>query len=141
MKAYKINTIWNQDHTRTFIALKARLVSEPVVSAPKYDSTPFILTTDGCKDAIAGVLSQQIRTTLPGGKEAARLHPIAFASKRTSSSEEKSKPFLLEFAALKYSFDKFSDILYGYPVEIETDCQALNDTLMNEKLSATQARW
>jgi transposase InsO family protein len=48
---------------------------------------------------------------------------------------------LLEFAALKYSFDKFSDIVYGYPVEVETDCQALRDILMNDKLSATHARW
>ena len=70
-----------------------------------------------------------------------RLHPIGFASKRTSSSEEKYKPFLLEFAALKYSFDKFSDIVYGYPVEVETDCQALRDILLSDKLSATHARW
>ena len=70
-----------------------------------------------------------------------RLHPIAFASKRTSMAEEKYKPFLLEFAALKYSFDKFSDIVYGYPVEVKTDCQALRDVLMNDKLSATHARW
>ena len=69
------------------------------------------------------------------------LHPIAFTSKRTSASEENYKSFLLEFVALKYSFDKFSDIVYGYLVEVETDCQALQDVLMNDKLSATHARW
>jgi hypothetical protein len=58
MKSYKLDGIWNQEHVRTFIALKAHLVSEPVLSAPKYDGTPFILTTDGCKDTFAGVLSQ-----------------------------------------------------------------------------------
>ena len=83
-----------------------------------YDGTPFILTTDGSKDACAGVLAQRIKYTLLGGKEVTCFHPIAFASKRTSASEEKYKPFLLGFAALKYSFDKFSDIIYGYPVEI-----------------------
>jgi hypothetical protein len=31
--------------------------------------------------------------------------------------------------------------VYGYPVEVETDCQALRDVLMNDKLSATHARW
>ena len=66
---------------------------------------------------------------------------IAFTSKRTSTSEEKYKPFLLKFAALKYSFNKFSNIVYGYPVEVETDCQALCDVLMNDKLSAMHARW
>ena len=141
MKTFKLADIWTANHTKTFLNLKARLISEPVLSAPVYDGTPFILTTDGCKDAFAGVLSQRIKTTLPGGKEVTRLHPIAFASKRTSTSEANYKPFLLEFAALKFSFDKFSDIVYGYPVEVETDCQALRDVLMNDKLSATHARW
>jgi hypothetical protein len=141
MKAHKLKELWTPEHTKTFIALKAQLVSEPVLSAPRYDGTPFILTTDGCTDAFAGVLSQKITTSLPGGKVVSRLHPIAFASKRTSKTEEKYKPFLLEFAALKFSFDKFSDIVYGYPVEVETDCQALRDVLMNDKLSATHARW
>ena len=141
MKAFKLKDTWTADHTKTFIALKARLISEPVLSAPVHDGTPFILTTDGSKDAFAGVLSQRIKSTIPGGKEVTQLHPIAFASKRTSPAEEKYKPFLLEFAALKYSFDKFSDIVYGYPVEVETDCQALRDVLMNDKLSATHARW
>jgi hypothetical protein len=141
MKSFKLEDQWTADHTKTFMTLKARLISEPVLSAPVYDGMPFILTTDGSKDAFAGVLSQRIKSTLPGGKEVTRLHPIAFASERTSTSEEKYKPFLLEFAALKYVFDKFSDIIYGYPVEVETDCQALRDVLMNDKLSATHARW
>jgi RNase H-like domain found in reverse transcriptase len=99
------------------------------------------LTTDRCKDAFAGVLAQRIKSMLPGGKKVTCLHPIAFTSKRTSVSEEKYKPFLLEFTALKFSFDKFSNIVYRYPVEVETDCQALHDTLINDKLSATHARW
>jgi hypothetical protein len=69
------------------------------------------------------------------------LHPIAFTSKRMSVLEEKYKLFLLEFAALKYSFDKFSEVVYGYPVEVETNFQALQDVLMNNKLSVTHARW
>ena len=74
-------------------------------------------------------------------KKVTKLHPIAFASKRTSKSEEKYKPFLLEFAALKFALDKFSNTIWGFPVEIETDCQALRDHLMNDKLSSTHARW
>src|ERR1700678_752120 len=122
MRAFRLQDHWTPDHTKMFINLKARLISAPVLSATVYDGTPFILTTDGCKDAFAGGLSQKIKSTLPGGKEVTRVHPIAFASQ-------------------KYSFDKFSDIVYGYPVEVETDCQALRDILMNDKLSATHARW
>ena len=141
MKAYKLQPHWKEEHMATFVNLKARLVSEPVLMAPCFDGTHFILTTDACKDAFAGVLSQKISTTLPRGKEVTWLHPISFASKRTSSSKEKYKPFLLEFIALKYSFDKFSDIIYGYPVEVETDCQALRDILLSDKLSVMHAPW
>jgi hypothetical protein len=47
MKAFKLMDIWTPEHTKTFMTLKARLISEPVLSAPVYDRTPFILTTDG----------------------------------------------------------------------------------------------
>ena len=43
------------------------------------------------------------------------MHPIVFASKWTSISEEKYKPFLLEFIALKSALEKFSGIVYEYP--------------------------
>ena len=47
----------------------------------------------------------------------------------------------MEFAALKFGLDKFADITWGFPIEVETDCQALRDHLLNDKLSATHARW
>lgn len=125
MRTYKLKDVWTEGHTKMFIALKAHLISKPILSAPKYDGTLFILITDECVDAFVGVLSQRIKTMLPGGKVVDKLHPITFTSKWTSTSEEKYKLFLLEFAALKYAFDKFSDIIYGYPVEVETECQAL----------------
>jgi hypothetical protein len=86
-------------------------------------------------------LAQRFSTTLPNGKVVERLHPIAFASKRTSKTEQKYKPFLLEFAGLKFTLDKFSDIIWGFPIEIETDCQALRDILRSEKPNAAHARW
>ena len=141
MANHKLKDYWTDEHTRAFIALKAAMMSEPVLKGPKWDGTPFIVTTDGCKDAFGAVLTQKFETVLPSGKVVSQLHPIAFASKRTSKSEEKYKPFLLEFAALKFALDKFSDTIWGFPVEIETDCQALRDHLINDKLSATHARW
>ena len=96
MKAYKLQPHRKEEHTTTFVNLKARLVSEPVLMAPHFDGTHFILMTDVCKDAFAGVLSQKIKLMLPGGKEVTQLHPIGFALKQTSLSEEKYKPFLLD---------------------------------------------
>jgi len=54
-----------------------------------------------------------------------KVHPIAYASKRTSPTEERYKLYLLEFAALKYAFDQFGGTIWGFPVEIETDCITL----------------
>ena len=58
----------------------------------------------------------------PGGKTVEKLQPIAYASKCTSPAEACYKPFLLEFAALKFALDKFDDIIWRFPVEIEMNC-------------------
>ena len=141
MKGHSLIGLWKEEHEKAFLGLKIALTNGPVLKGPKFDSTPFIITTNGSKDAFTGVLSQRITTTLPGGKKVMRLHPLGYASKRMSASEEKYKPYLLEFAALKFSLDKFSDLIWGYPVELETDCQALRDHLLNDKLNSTHAHW
>jgi hypothetical protein len=48
---------------------------------------------------------------------------------------------LLEFTALKFALDKFLDIIWGFSVEIETDCQALKDVLISNHLNTAHARW
>jgi hypothetical protein len=125
MKGYSLEGLWNKDHDRAFLWLKVGLISEPVLKGPKYDGTPFVVTTDGCKYGFAEMLSQNFTTVLPNGTVKTTVHPIGFSSKWTSPTEEKYKPFILEFATLKHCLDKFSDIIWGYPVELETDCQAL----------------
>ena len=130
MSRHKLDSIWNTKHDKTFLQLKAAITMEPVLKGPKWDGTPFVVTTDGCKEGFAGVLAQCFKTALPSGHTVEKLHPLAFASKRTSHAEEKYKPFLLEFAALKFALDKFSNIIWGFPVEIETDCQALRDVML-----------
>jgi hypothetical protein len=122
MKLFSLADLWKPEHTRAFLRLKVALTSEPVLKGPKFDGTPFIVTSDGCKHGLAGMCSQRFTTVGANGKAIVKIHPVAFASKRTSASEEKYKPFLLEFAALKFSLDKFSDVVWGFPVEVETDC-------------------
>ena len=142
MTNYRLADTWEQKHTEAFINLKVALTSQPTLHAPKYDGTPFIVTMDGCQEGFGAVLTQRVNLQLnPDGKIIERTVPIAFASKRTSSAERNYKPFLLEFAALKYGLDHFADIIWGFPVEIETDCKALKDVLSNDNISAAHARW
>ena len=110
MRNYKLEGVWNKGHDETFVEIKRRLISEPILQAPQFDGTHFILTTDGSKDAFARVLTQRIMFMLPGGKKVTCLHPLRYASKRTSSTE-KYKPHLLEFAALKFLLDMFADTI------------------------------
>ena len=141
MKGHSLEGLWGKEHDLAFLRLKVALTSEPVLKGPKYDGTPFVITTDGCKYGFAGMLTQRFTTILPNGTEKTTAHPIGFSLKRTLVTEEKYKPFILEFRALKHCLDKFGDMIWGYPVELETDCQALRDHLLSTTLNSTHARW
>ena len=141
LRRVKLEHIWTTAHKNAFLGLKIALTSDPVLKAPRFDGTPFIVTSDGCQEGFGAMLAQRFVETRPGGKTVEKLHPIAYASKRTSPAEARYKPFLLEFAALKFALDKFDDIIWGFPVEIETDCQALRDVIISDELNATHARW
>ncbi|KIK35567.1 hypothetical protein CY34DRAFT_28260, partial [Suillus luteus UH-Slu-Lm8-n1] len=67
--------------TEAFMELKKILVAEPVLKGPRFDGTPFIVTTDGCQDGFGAVLAQKNTSTLPSGKVVTATHPIAYASK------------------------------------------------------------
>ena len=141
MTDYKLADRWQQKHTEAFLKLKVTLTSQPTLHAPRYDGTPFIVTTDGCQEGFGAVLTQRVKVKTPSGRTVEQNVPIAFASKRTSTAEKNYKPFLLEFAALKFGLDHFSDLIWGFLVEIETDCKALKDVLSSNTISAAHARW
>ena len=109
------------------------------MKTPQYNGRIFRVVTDGSKKGFGGVLSQEFETDDPTAKQKKAWHPIAFCSKRTSPSEERYEPFLLEFAALKFALDEFYHLTYRLQIEIETDCQALRDILLNKRQSATHA--
>ena len=47
MSNYKLKEHWIEDHTKAFLALKAAMTLGLVLKGPKWDGTPFIVTTDG----------------------------------------------------------------------------------------------
>ena len=81
MKGYSLKDLWGQAHDQAFLRLKVALISEPVLKGPKYDGTPFIVTTDGCKYGFAGMLTTKFIMVLPNGTEKMAIHPIGFSSK------------------------------------------------------------
>ncbi|KAG2744482.1 hypothetical protein P692DRAFT_20684193, partial [Suillus brevipes Sb2] len=59
---------WTKEHTMTFLDLKAVLVSRLILQASRYDRSNFVVTSDGCQEGLATVLSQRVRHQRPSGK-------------------------------------------------------------------------
>src|SRR6266481_1777346 len=141
LQVKSIDESWGEEQKKAFLTLKVAVTSAPVLKTLQYDGRIFRVVTDGSKKGFGGVLSQEFETEDPTGKRTKVWHPIAFCLKRTSVSEEQYEPFLLDFAALKFALDKFDHLTYGSQIEIETDCQALCDVLLNKRQSTTHTRW
>ena len=137
LKAASLKGKWGTDQKEAFLALKVLLSEEPVLKPPQYDGRPFRVTSDGSIVGLGGFLSQPFQYMDSDGTQRTRWHPISFCSKRTLRSEERYEPFLLEFAALKFCLDEFDAYIYGAPLEIKTDCQALRDCLLKRSSART----
>ena len=79
--------------------------------------------------------------TLPDRETKTTIHPIDYTSKRTAPAEGQYKPYVLEFAALKFGLDHFSDTIWGFLVEVETSCRAMKHMLCNNIVNLHHARW
>ena len=55
---HKLADKWEHKHTKAFLNLKIALTSQPTLHAPRYDGTPFVVTTDGCQEGFGAVLTQ-----------------------------------------------------------------------------------
>ncbi|KAG2738197.1 hypothetical protein P692DRAFT_201667093, partial [Suillus brevipes Sb2] len=74
LRSLKLQNRWTEQHTKAFLDLKAALVSKPILQAPRYDGSNFVVTSDGCAEGFAAVLSQRTRTQNTAGKWTERLH-------------------------------------------------------------------
>ncbi|KAG2352783.1 hypothetical protein BDR07DRAFT_1312509 [Suillus spraguei] len=68
LRNFKLDSLWAEQHTKAFLDLNAAHVSKPILQAPRYDSSNFVVTSDGCAKGFAAVLSQRTRMQNPTGK-------------------------------------------------------------------------
>lgn len=102
-----------------FNTLKERLVEAPVLAYPNFNLS-FIVETDASHKGFGAVLSQR----LDDGK----LHPVAFASRALSLSENHGVTELETPAAVE-AIKHFHAYLYGYEVKVVTDRSAVRALL------------
>ncbi|XP_037942747.1 uncharacterized protein K02A2.6-like [Teleopsis dalmanni] len=112
---------WTAYHEDAFQALKNAMIK--ATELVHYDDKkPIVLAVDASKYGIGAVISHRYAD----GSE----KPIAYASKKLNSSQERYSQIEKEALAIIYGVTKFHQYLYGRRFELITDHQALT-TLFN----------
>ena len=132
-KLEQTNWKWGKDQKHAFATLKKKICDD-VVLAFAYFSKPFRLSVDASRKGLGASLEQQ--------QQEGKWRPIAFASRRTSSSEQNYPIHKLEFLALKWAItEKFSCYLRTSHFECYTDNNPITHVFKSTKLDATSQRW
>uniref|UniRef100_A0A3B1JWV6 Gypsy retrotransposon integrase-like protein 1 n=1 Tax=Astyanax mexicanus TaxID=7994 RepID=A0A3B1JWV6_ASTMX len=125
---------WTAQCEQSFEALKARLVSAPVLAYADF-SLPFILEIDASYSGLGAVLSQE---------HDGAVRPVAYASRGLRPPERNMDNYSsmkLEFLALKWAMtEKFREYLLGHKCVVYTDNNPLS-YLQSAKLGAMEHRW
>ena len=107
--------VWGDAQEKAFCTLQAALLNKPILRLPDH-SKDFILRTDASNFGIGAVLMQEYE---------AKLHPVAFASKKLTSAERKYSTLEKECLAIVWGMNKFRLFLAGKAFVLQTDHQPL----------------
>ncbi|GAA5952192.1 hypothetical protein JCM10213_004059 [Rhodosporidiobolus nylandii] len=132
---------WGVEQVEAFNAIRRTLTSFPVLRSPNW-TLPFVVETDASVLGMGAVLAQDFTYEHPeSGKTVTNRHPIAFISRATRDPEKRYSAFLLELVGVKWALEKSRKYLYGRPIELVADCQALAGILLLQQVAPTHARW
>ena len=128
--------IWTEEHTQAFENLKQKITEIPCLAHYNSDY-PNVITTDASTKGLGATLWQE----QPDGK----LKPIGFASRFLSDTEKKYAINELELLAVVWGLEHFRLYIYGKPIKLLTDHQALEPLIKrnrsNKTYSARLTRW
>lgn len=118
---------WTEDREKSFIELKERLVTTPILTLP--DGTEdFVIYSDVSFKGLGYVLMQH-------GKV------IAYASRQLKLHEKNYPTHDLELAAVIFALKLWRHYLYGASCEIYTDHKSLKFLFIQKELNLRQRRW
>ena len=128
--------LWTEEHTRAFENLKQKITEIPCLAHYNSDY-PNVITTDASTKGLGATLWQE----QPNGT----LKPIGFASRFLSDTEKKYAINELELLAVVWGLEQFRLYIYGKPIKLLTDHQALEPLIKrnrsNKTYSARLTRW
>ena len=114
--------LWTEEHTRAFENLKQKITEIPCLAHYNSDY-PNVITTDASTKGLGATLWHE----QPNGT----LKPIGFASRFLSDTEKKYAINELELLAVVWGLEHFRLYIYGKPIKLLTDHQAL-EPLINK---------
>jgi hypothetical protein len=123
---------WKNEHQSAFDVLKGRLTSAPIMTYPDF-SKQFILATDASDCGIGAVLSQKDTEN--------HEHPVAYASRLLSSTEQNYTVVERECLAAIWAVRHFRHYLHGPKFDLYTDNLALTWLKNRPQPKGRIARW
>lgn len=102
---------WTETAKAAFQELKNRMISTPVLKLLDFGQ-PFVLVTDASRLGIVAVMSQN-------------KHPIAFFSRKLTSSMQKQFAYVRELFVVTKAVNKFRHYRVGHQFVIRTGQEAL----------------
>jgi len=118
----------SQEAQESFAHLKKIITEEPIMLHFPDWTQPFEIHCDASKQAIAGILSQQVE-----GKE----RVIMYASRTLNPNEKKYQTYEQECLALVWAVELFRQYIRNYKTVVRTDCSALK----SKKEGSRVMRW
>ena len=124
---------FGSDQIRAFEELKTILAREPVLKLYRVGAETE-LHTDASKLGLGAIMLQK-------DSEDGFMHPVFFASWKTSPTEEIYTSYELEILAVVKALEKFRVYLLNIPIKIVTDCRAFAQTMSKKQTCLRVQRW
>ena len=124
--------VWGENQQRAFDSLRQAICTTPILCAPKFGK-PFFLQTDACGVSVGCCLGQW--------DDDQNEHPIAFASKKLSSTQCAWATIEREAYAVIWGLQKYRDLIFGTHVTVFVDHNPLTYLTDTAPKSAKLTRW
>ena len=120
--------IWTEEHTQAFENIKQKITEIPCLAHYNSDY-PNVITTDASTKGLGATLWQK----QPDGK----LKPIGFASRFLSDTEKQYAINELELLVVVWGLEHFRLYIYGKPIKLLTNHQALEPLIKRNRSNKT----
>ena len=108
----KVTWRWGDAKANNFKALKVAMATAPILCLPDFDKQ-FVVTTDASDVAVGAILEQDFGS---------RLQPIAFATRKLSTTEIRYSVFEREMLGIVWALGQWKHYFQGpHPIIIQTD--------------------